>query len=55
MTRECDPPLSTGPVKGAGVSLFSSAAGATVLSAQAWALHDTWITPEELLQAPRLH
>lgn len=51
MTRECDSVLASGPVQGAGMSLFSSTA--TTASAQAWALHDAWITPQQLLQQPR--
>ena len=53
MTRECDSTLATGPVKEAGMSLFSSAA--TTASAKAWALHDAWITPQQLLRQPRAH
>ena len=51
MTRECDPPL--GPLSGAGMSLFSSAAATA--RAQAWRLHDAWITPQQLLRQPRIY
>jgi hypothetical protein len=51
MTRECDPPLEK--LAGVGMSLFSSAAANA--RAQAWALHDAWITPQQLLKQPRIY